>query len=505
MEDTGTIGLLGDEFGKGNFAALCRNNLDSDKQSGTAGGAFGLGKAVLWRVSRFATVLFGSHLSVPVEDRWLARVFGRCDLPWHQISQKGHTQQFAGPGWFGAIEYDEHHSERAVSFWNNEALLQDLRLERSNHASGTSIAVVGFHDPSAEQEEDDPTGLADKIERAVADWFWPDLTEGRLSVRVEVWEGPKLEIGTDVSAAKHCPEFVEAYRKWKDDQTVERLIKEGDVVSRKVKLRIPPRVAEPKNPGGEHEAVVLIRRAGDNSGSDRLNQMAMFRGVRMVVEYRSLKGICIGALPFHAVLLCGEAVGSEAPDKMADRFLRTSEPPAHHEWGSTPDLQTEYKRGGVTAIRDMIEAAKSAIREAVRPSVEDRSDGPRSLKELLSIGDPPPPTDKPRIIRPKAEIGSDGSWSVTAGIRVRRGTDTWRVEPTVAFSQETGAGQAVAWRKLEAVENCTIEDGRLVIPPDTEEAKFRGETDPDTHPVDAVECSVTLVLRRAQREAGGAV
>lgn len=506
VHDRATIGLLGDEFGKGNFAALCRNNLDSDKQSGSAGGAFGLGKAVLWRVSRFATVLFGSHLSAQVgEGRQFARVFGRCDLPWHELAHKGGKQQFAGPGWFGAIEDDEQGKERVESFWNNEALMRDLRLEREDHVSGTSIAVVGFHDPSEEQEEDDPAGLADKIERAVADWFWPDLTEGRLSVRVEVWDGPKLESGTDVSGAKHRPEFVEAYRKWKDDETVQQLVKEGDVVSRKIKLRIPARAADPKHPSAEHEAVVLIRRAADNGGSDRLNELAMFRGVRMVVLYRPLKGICIGALPFHAVLLCGEAVGAEAVDKMADRFLRTSEPPAHHEWAATPDLQTEYKRGGVTAIRDMIEAAKTAIREVVRPSVEDRSDGPRSLKELLKVGDAPTLKDKPRIVRPRAEIGPDGSWKVTAGVRVRRSSDNWRVEPMVAFRQETGAGRAVAWRKLEAVENCTVEDGRLVIPPNIDEAKFIGETDPDTHPVDAAECSVILDLRRAQREGGGEV
>ncbi len=504
VQDRGTVGLLGDEFGKGNFAALCRNNLDSQKH-GTAGGAFGLGKAVLWRVSRFATVLFGSNLGSPLgEGQQFARVFGRCDLPWHVIAANGDEREFAGPGWFGAMRPDEQGNDRAESFWNNEALMQDLRLEREGHVAGTSIAVVGFHDPSEDQEEDDPVELSDKIERAVADWFWPDLAEGRLSVRVEVWDGQKLESGTDVSGAKHRPELIEAYRKWKEDQTVEHLIQEGDVVAKRVTLRIPSRTVDPKHPASEHEAVVLVRRARDNSASERLNELAMFRGVRMVVQYRSLKGICIGALPFHAVLVCGEAAGADATDKMADRFLRTSEPPAHHEWGSTPDLQTEYKRGGITAIQGLIDAAKAAIREAVRPSVQDHSDGPRSLKELLKVADAPVPKDKPRIVRPRAEITADGSWKVSAGIRVRRSNDTWRVEPVVAFQQETGSGYAVAWRKLEAVANCGIEDGRLVIPANTDEAKFTGETEPDSHPVDATESCVTIDLRRVQRESGGA-
>ncbi len=68
IEDSGTTGLLGPETGEGKFAALCRNNLDSNKEGAqTKGGAFGLGKGVLWRASRFATVMFCSNLSQPVE------------------------------------------------------------------------------------------------------------------------------------------------------------------------------------------------------------------------------------------------------------------------------------------------------------------------------------------------------------------------------------------------------------------------------------------------------
>ncbi len=52
IEEHGTWGLTGAERGEGsNFAALTRNNLDSQKRSSAAGGAFGLGKAVLWRSS----------------------------------------------------------------------------------------------------------------------------------------------------------------------------------------------------------------------------------------------------------------------------------------------------------------------------------------------------------------------------------------------------------------------------------------------------------------------
>ncbi len=63
IDDFGTTGLFGDERPrspeeKNPFAALCRNNLDSAKLTTTAGGSFGLGKAVLWRCSDLSTVLF---------------------------------------------------------------------------------------------------------------------------------------------------------------------------------------------------------------------------------------------------------------------------------------------------------------------------------------------------------------------------------------------------------------------------------------------------------------
>jgi len=64
IEDSGTTGLLGPETGDGKFAALTRNNLDSNKEGArTMGGAFGQGKGFLWRAWRLATVMFCSNLS----------------------------------------------------------------------------------------------------------------------------------------------------------------------------------------------------------------------------------------------------------------------------------------------------------------------------------------------------------------------------------------------------------------------------------------------------------
>ena len=167
VEEHGTTGLTGEEFGKNsNFTALTRNNLDSEKASATAGGAFGLGKAVLRAgTSSLSLVLFNSDLAIPDSDQQEGRLIGRAELSFHHVN----GGDFAGPGWFGRL-VDDH----AESYWGNRALAQDLCLERSPGTPGTSTLVVGFHDPTAEGERD-PDELATNLVRATAAHFWPAL------------------------------------------------------------------------------------------------------------------------------------------------------------------------------------------------------------------------------------------------------------------------------------------------------------------------------------------
>jgi transcriptional regulator with XRE-family HTH domain len=511
VEDRGTIGLIGEEDGEGNFAALVRNNLDSNKQSQTAGGAFGLGKAVLWRMSAFSLVLFSSNLSKPSGDgRQLRRVMGRCDLPWHECDDGTvETVPFAGPGWFG-----RENGERTVSVWDNAALVNDLYMGRGEDV-GTSVAIIGFHDPSND-EDLSPADMAKKIKEAVADCFWPDLTMGRLRVRVDIYEGPIRKSSSEVAAEEFRQEFVDLLTKWKnDEETVDALKKPGDVVVAEVTMQYPARRDEPTHPAGQHEAILLVRFAGEHAAESdkrgkRLNQLALFRGVGMVVEYLDLQAICMGAIPFHAALLCGEAAlrPDEKPNPnavAADRFLRTAEPPNHDKWTSTPDLGTEYARGGKKAIDNFIKDVKDRIRDLVRPPADDLSDGPEALKELLRIGDDDEePVDVPHIYRPKGRPLDDGSWSVESRIRLKPGEQPWVVEPVIVFQQETGSGVRVKWKALNGTKNCTAEaDNRLLIPAHVREASFEGTSDPNSHMIDARETSIALELRKCEKQKGG--
>jgi RNA polymerase primary sigma factor len=180
IDDFGTIGLDGDEAGSGSFAALVRNNLDSEKGSTTAGGSFGLGKGVHWICSDIKTVLFNT-----VTATHRARVIARSELTYHAFDGKEH----AGPGWFGNLG-EEQFAESIA----DEELAARLHLARDPlpkelkelvpHEHGTSILIVAFQDPASE-ELDEPTAIVDNIEQAVALNFWPAIRRKRLAVVVE--------------------------------------------------------------------------------------------------------------------------------------------------------------------------------------------------------------------------------------------------------------------------------------------------------------------------------
>lgn len=501
VEDSGTSGLIGEEHGEGNFAALARNNLDSSKSTTTAGGSKGLGKGTWWRTSSVFTVIMNSDLSAPTEEGYLdTRIIGRSELPWHQHAD---ASTCAGPGWFGRI-HKRNGTTVAESYWNNRALARDLYVERDQDLGpGTTICVLGFHDPSSDEQKDART-LSGDIEKAVVDYFWPAMAEGRLAVTVETWEGRTKKTVVEVDVASHVPMLVDTLQKLRAENLSERLVKAGDVVRREIALSVPARTAaDGRHDAFRHDALLLVRRAADDDEGRWLNHLAMYRGPRMVVEYLPLKSAFSGAVPFYAVLLCGEAVTGKpsADDAKADRFLRTAEPPAHDRWTVTAELRNDYARGFKKAIDDLLAGARREIGELVRAPVDHLDDGPNSLKELLNIGeDEPPPPDRPRIHKPSATIDADGRWVVDARIRVQPDSERgWKVQPVVLFDSETGGGVPVAWLELEALSNCSKADGRLFIDRGINEARFRGVTDPESHPIAANETAIRVELRAMER------
>jgi len=493
VDDHHTRGLLGREFGIGNFAALCRNNLDSSKLSETAGGAYGLGKAVFSRASHFATVLFNSNLSDPMDVRGRAlkegRLIGRTDLLWHKVGDLA----FAGPGWFGLREQVESDA-RAVSVWNNRALANDLYLDRIADDAGTSILVVGFHDPNSDTRKS-VQELSVEIAQAAARNFWPALVSGRLSVQVTTYEARQQQTNVSVHAEDYHRPFVEMLRKFNAGELSEKLANEGDVVQRRIALDIPQRKSPPKHNEIRHAAILLVRQDAENEPDGLTGQVVFYRGRDMIIKSLPLKQIASVAIPFRAAVLCGEAVGGSEADRAAELFLRSAEPPAHSDWMMTPELKAEYAPGGRKAIFKFFEDVKEEIRMLMRPRYDDLNDGPNALKELLQIsGVPLPQPAGPTFeVDSSSHVDGEGRWIIVGVVKIPN-DKAWSLKPVLVFASETGGGQRVSWT-LEPISGCSILGEELFVPAGARRAQFRGISNLTSYTVDAQQVAVTVVLK----------
>jgi RNA polymerase primary sigma factor len=504
IEDSGTTGLIGPEKDTGKFTALCRDNLNSQKdEAGPKGGAFGLGKAVLWRASRLSTVMFCSHLSRPENGQAEFRILGRCELPWHET---GGTP-CAGPGWFGQRDVDGHND--AVSFWGNQTLASDLYLDREG--SGTTACVVGFHDAESDQDRK-PVDLADDLVKAAAEHFFPALFFGTLSVRVEVCDDQQTpSYSRQVNVEELQPHYCRMLRALQEGSTADALKDNGEVVCKPVTLTVSKRTLDHPHPEREHSALLLVANAGDDSSKDYINRLAMFRGPGMVIETKELPSLALGSRPFHALLLCGRApseAGVEgrnvSADEAAEEFLRTAEPPSHNKWIATAELKSTYARGCKSQLEKFLDEVRKEIAKLVKPAPRDLGDGPNSLRELFRIGNEPVPTDRPRVSQVKEwRVDEQGRWIVEATIRLKSRKTPVRLEPAVYFQVETGAPQGVEWLDLEAVSNCTVDGLTLIVPADRREVRFKGITNAESHPAPASQSCVSVGVHEITKLKGG--
>jgi hypothetical protein len=168
IDDSGTEGLTGDEDTPGtNFSSLCRNILDTTKDAPGKGGSYGLGKALLWQFSAVSTVLFSSRIEEDSPQKF--RFFARTELPSHEID----LSRWNGSGWYGFPE-TVRNGKRAISMWDEDAekITRAIHLYRpAQLGTGTSILIVGFHEPA--QEEARPLNtVAQDILNSAARWFW---------------------------------------------------------------------------------------------------------------------------------------------------------------------------------------------------------------------------------------------------------------------------------------------------------------------------------------------
>lgn len=382
IEDENTEGLLGGEnANESNFTALVRDVLFSNKSSRTAGGTYGLGKAVLWLYSGLSLVMFNSTLSESDPKNESPRLIGRTRLPTHK-SEDGNTV-YQGHGWWGSVN-ETREGARPESVWgeNAESIAEDLQLSRPE-TPGTSIQVVDFRVPTAEERLDDEE-LANRITKLSIEWFWPAIYRGDLEVSVE------LESETKRASIDEYPRY-EPFTSCLDDRndSVDALDEPEDVAQAVIPLDVPER--DDGSGGGDGQLDLAIRRANKAEDQHR-NQVAFVRGAGMVVEYYDRNRVVVGDQGFHAVLLGGRAShwgtdrGLQEADTIVEDFLAAAEPPQHNEWVRTETLADTYSRGFRTAVEGIKSDVTETLREFVAPDVDRGTTGPQRLGNRFKIG-----------------------------------------------------------------------------------------------------------------------
>lgn len=516
VDDYGTHGLVGDEFDSTKpYCALVRDNLNSRKDTATAGGIFGVGAKANIACSQLSTVLFASKIAGD-DDR--TRLVGRTEMTYHELREGGMVEQFAGPGWFGAPT----DSGVVESVWlqDDDPILDDLMLRRDrlprgvrkSEATGTSILIVGFTDPQTEAGATTQQ-LIDQFIEAAAVNFWPAMVRGSLTIWVERYvddadEAVKSE-QVDPKGVAGIAELCDAWEKQHAGKTTPVLTAPGDVVEVNIPLTVP--ATRPRAKGVkphvelQAECQLIVRLADPESvaGDPRVGEVAYIRGRAMVTRYQNRARV-VGGRAFHAALMAGTLVGRSAEQVAAEEFLRIAEPPAHDKWVYNTDLGERYARGAKKCLDELFARVTEELQRVLRPPVSHSGDGPEVLRRLLQFRpskEIAPKQPQVRILRSSARVVDD-AWVIDAELSVNPTPRVLAVTPRLSFACEGSAPIPVGWRKMSVDdEGSEVRENTLILKPRTKRVAFHAESNPATHPVDASESSAVLdVIARAEEE-----
>jgi len=490
IDDSGTEGLTGDEDSPGtNFSSLCRNILDTTKDTPAKGGSYGLGKALLWRFSAFSTVLFSSRLSSQPEQRF--RFFARTELPSHEVN----NTRWNGSGWFGIPE-SVHNGKRAVSVWDEaaEKLTRAIHLYRPVQlGTGTSIMVLGFNEPA--QEDVRPLAdVARDILNSAAKWFWPCMISDfasseslpSLKVSTEVYENHELTFRGESGPSEDLQPFIKAYRA---EQPATRTCHPDEVAEKQIDFNIPPK--KPKD-APEVKAAMnfrLIRGEEDSDNKFWLNRIALIRGSGMVIDYRTPSKKATVA-PFCGVLKAGNARGSSSEDNALERFLRDAEPPSHDQWKATERIKEEYKRGAKSRLDQLWKDLDEAVIELCGHEIQTDVAAPESLLRLFSKeqnqngkGTTQKKKDETFQLSELDAFLESGIWYFSGKlIRSSSEKTPWRFSLRLRLDGETGDGENLLIDNFEAKGATSVEvrsgTAECLVQPRKKEIFFEGQTKP---------------------------
>jgi len=458
VEDFATRGLQGGDFDRDkNFSLLCRAEFKTPNVGGR-GGSYGLGKAVLWRFSGIATVLFSS-----IVQGWESkgvRVFGRTDIPSHSIPGDG---EYQSGGWFGARrKRPSDSSQYAESVFGDSRLAKSLLLDRASSKSpGTSALIVGFYEPDQDEIRKLDT-IGEDILASAERWFWPSMTGATPSmvVQVVVEQNGKTIFQKKTNPLPAWEPFIRARTAAATGATARS---PGEVAENQSPFKVPARELPPAQAYREFDTTVKLRvtRADQSLEShEKANCVAVFRGAEMVVKYVASKRKPLDNQPFFAVLMAGTAVGTAGDDSRVEEFFRASEPPLHNDWEYTEAVKHTYKSGAKQRLASLWSALQEKVFALIDESVTPREQGPVLLARLFPFG------QSQKAVSPKRTVKTNitrttylgGKWKVQGEIeRAEGNAKPWKTRIGFVAATDSGFGEYLQIAKL------TVNDKRAKV------------------------------------------
>lgn len=338
-----------------NFVDFLRN-VGQPPDKHLAGGTYGYGKAVLYRVSEAHTILVHTRClsNGKLQSRFMGAALGS------PFADK--QQRFTGRHWWGRTE---NNVIEPILNRESEWLAVNLGFPRfQDHERGTTIVIV-----QPMWGERTPQQALQLMVEYLLWYFWPKMLEtdsGAAPIQFEVsWQGEPMHIPHPADFPP-LEGFVQAMRRLKmpaDQQTAGS----GEVYEIKTKQynQYLGKLALERFPVNERSA-----RIGEETSpiSNTSHHVALMRQPELVVRY--LEGL---ELPSSLIEYAGVFITDEAVDKV----FADAEPPTHDDWVSNFVDERREKVFINSALREI----RKRMDEFVRPPATQTAPG-----ELTPLG-----------------------------------------------------------------------------------------------------------------------
>lgn len=334
VSDRGTFGLGGptdasiavDRRGTDRYVKFLLNIGDANTET-TAGGAYGLGRSVFWRMSECSTAIVYSRCDVG--GRYESRLIGLSLTKNFALDKRNHT----GRHWWTSKSEGQPVVGTSADRWAKQLGFAQL----SGSDTGTAVLVVSPFAPAG------PLDLARAIARSIEFHLWPKYVavKGRRN-------GPPMQFTVRINdelisvrdreglAATPLISYIKAFETVLKDMGGDREAHDGIIRSAPIDYQFK-KIAYPNRLGRLAATVIAstgsVGEVDDESLESPIDaalnslgdSVALLRDPDLVVAYRSVEP------PADAVT---KIAGVFKSSEEANRFFRASETSTHSEWDS---------------------------------------------------------------------------------------------------------------------------------------------------------------------------